>query len=108
MATIRLPRRRLDAAGGAAALPYRHTAAHPAGAAARARAALRLLRALMGGKKCCPERSTFFLDTLPDLSHYSLRASLAQLVEQLIRNQQVKSSSLLAGSRENKDLRAMP
>ena len=32
-------------------------------------------------------------------------ASLAQLVEQLIRNQQVKSSSLLAGSTEIKPLR---
>ena len=32
------------------------------------------------------------------MRHKELRANLAQLVEQLIRNQQVKSSSLLVGS----------
>ena len=40
----------------------------------------------------------FFLDFVPYSTYFISVAGVAQLVEQLIRNQQVSSSSLLAGS----------
>ena len=54
------------------------------------------------GAKISPKR--IFKKTLDkhlSFPYYQGHASLAQLVEQLIRNQQVKSSSLLAGSTRN-------